>query len=101
MAPSISDAGVLERLRTLGVVLLSEWDTLVFLYNHAASLNTAAQIARLIGYDNSEVGAAMHRLESLGLIQRSRDSQGVRLYRYTEHQEISRQSCLEELAKHI
>ena len=91
------DALVLERLQTLGVTLVIEWDALAFLYRHAASLGAAAQIARLIGYDKAEIAAALHRLEALGLIQRSRDSQGIRLYRFSVHPEPSRHSCLLEL----
>jgi predicted transcriptional regulator len=88
---------VLERLQALGVALLSEWDALAFLYSHAASLGTAAQIARFIGYDKAEIGAALQRLETLGLIQRSRDSQGIRLYQFSQPPEPSRHSCLLEL----
>ena len=88
---------VLERLQALGMSLLTEWDALAFLYRHPASLCTAAQIARLIGYDKAEVGAALHNLETLGLIQRSRVSQGIRFYRFSEPQDPSRRSCLLEL----
>jgi DNA-binding MarR family transcriptional regulator len=91
------DALVLERLKALGVTLISEWDTLAFLYTHASSLGTAAQIARLIGYDKAEIGIALHKLETLGLMQRSRVSQGIRIYQFAEPPEASRRSCLEEL----
>jgi hypothetical protein len=79
------------------VSLLSEWDTLTFLYRHAASLGAAARIAPLIGSDKAEVGAALHRLEALGLIQRSRDSQGIRVYKFSMPPEPSRRSSLLEL----
>ena len=85
------------RLKELGVSLLIEWDALAFLHRHAASLGTAAQIARLIGYDKSEIGAALQRLEGLGLIRRSRDSQGIRLYQFWAPSESSRHSGLLEL----
>jgi DNA-binding IclR family transcriptional regulator len=88
---------VLERLQALGVALLSEWDTLAFLYRHSASLGTAAQIARLVGHGKAEIGAALHRLEALGLIERSRDSQGIRFYQFSAPAEPFRQSCLLEL----
>jgi hypothetical protein len=91
------DALVAERLQALGVELLTEWDALVFLYRHAASLCTTAQIAQLIGYDKAEIGAALHKLESLGLIQRSRVSQGMRFYRFSAPEEPSRRSRLLEL----
>jgi hypothetical protein len=91
------DVLVLERLQSISVGLWSEWDTLVFLYRHPASLGTAAQIARLIGYDNSEIAAALHRLEALGLIQRSRDSRGIRLYQLSEPRHPSPNTCLHEL----
>ena len=35
----------------VGISLLSEWDVLVFVYRHGASLTSAEQIARLIGYE--------------------------------------------------
>jgi DNA-binding transcriptional ArsR family regulator len=93
------DALVRDRLNILGVALLAEWDALVFLYRHSASLCTAAQIARLIGYTGTEIGSALHRLEGLGLIQRSRVSQGIRFYRFSEPADPSRKSCLMELMK--
>lgn len=91
------DVLVLERLQALGVALLSEWDALAFLYRHPASLSTAAHIARLVGYDKAEIRAALHRLEGLGLIQRSRDYHGIRLYQFSAPPEPSRHSCLLEL----
>jgi predicted transcriptional regulator len=94
---AVQEAAVLDRLEVLGVDLLTEWDALVFLYRHSASLCTAAQIANLIGYDRAEIGPALQRLETLGLIQRSRVSQGIRFYRFSEPEEPSRQSSLLEL----
>ena len=95
-----SDAAVaLNCLEALGVTQLTEWDALVFLYHHSASLCTVAQIARLIGYDGAEIGPALHRLEALGLIQRSRVSQGIRFYRFSAPADLSRQNCLLELMK--
>jgi predicted transcriptional regulator len=91
------DVLAVERLHVLGVADLTEWDALTFLYRHGASLCTAAQIARLIGYDKADIAAAIHRLEGLGFIQRSRVSQGIRLYRFSAPPESSRQSSLLEL----
>jgi DNA-binding MarR family transcriptional regulator len=88
---------VAERLQVLGVELLSEWDALVFLYHHPASLCTTAQIATLVGYDKTEIGAALHRLEALGFILRSRVFQGIRFYRFLAPKESARRSCLLEL----
>lgn len=100
MAPEKSDDSLAhERLETLGVSLLSEWDALVFLYRHGASLTSAAQIGHLLGYDRAAVSAALERLDSLGLIQRSRGSQGVRLYRFAVPPDPSRYSCFLELMR--
>jgi MarR family len=88
---------VSERLQVLGVELLIEWDALVFLYRHPASLCTTAQVASLVGYDKTEIGAALYRLEALGLILRSRVSQGIRFYRFSEPKESSRRSSVLEL----
>jgi len=64
------------RIRTL-----SEWDVLVFLLRRSTSLVSASQIARLLGYNPGTVADALERLESLELIERSREARGVRLYR--------------------
>jgi DNA-binding MarR family transcriptional regulator len=85
------------RLKALGVIYLSEWDVLTFLHRHAASLCTATQIATLVGYDKAEIGAALNRLEALGLIERSRISQGIRIYQFFEPAERARRSALIEL----
>jgi hypothetical protein len=76
------DALVQECLKNLGLSLLGDWDVLVFLYRHQASLASAEQIARLLGHSSKAVGAALERLESQKLIQRSRSSQGVRFYQF-------------------
>ena len=71
-----------ECLHKAGLSLLCEWDVLVFLYRHHASLASAEQIARLIGYPSFAVGKALEKLEAQGLIWRSRSSQGVRFYQF-------------------
>jgi DNA-binding MarR family transcriptional regulator len=91
------DVLVVEGLQAVGVANLAEWDALTFLYFHAASLCTPAQIAQLVGYDKAEIGAALHKLEALGLLQRSRVSQGIRFYRFSTPAEPSRHACLLEL----
>jgi DNA-binding MarR family transcriptional regulator len=89
--------GISQSLKALGVTHLSEWDVLTFLYRHAASLCTATQIATLTGYDKVETGVALNKLETLDLIQRSRLSQGIRIYKFLEPTEPARRSSLIEL----
>jgi hypothetical protein len=93
----LADLAVGDRLETLGVSQLSQWDVLMFLHRHGTSLTNAAQIGRLVRGDKAAVGAALERLESLGLIQRSRGSQGVRLYRISIPEDPLRYSCFLEL----
>jgi len=70
-------------LKTLGIESLCQWDVLVFLYRHQPTLVGAEHIARLLGDATAEVVAALDSLESSGLVQPSRVSQGVRLYQLT------------------
>lgn len=63
-------------LDVLGISLLSEWDVLAFVHRHGASLTSAEQIARLLGYEDSVVESALDRLEREMLIGRSRPSRG-------------------------
>ena len=70
-------------LKTLGIESLCQWDVLVFLYRHQISLVGAEYLARLLGYASGPVVAALDVLASLRLVERSRVSQGVRLYRFT------------------
>jgi biotin operon repressor len=79
---NLPDILVQRCLQSLGVSLLSDWDVLVFLYRHQASLTSADQIARLLGYSSKAVGQALDRLESQKLVLRSRFSQGVRFYQF-------------------
>ena len=97
MAIEKSQDALVERFDALGLAFLTEWDALVFLYRHPVSLCTAAQMAELIGYDKGEIAAALNRLEALGLVQRSRVSQGIRFYRFSMPEEDFRRSCLIEL----
>jgi hypothetical protein len=84
------------RLQALGVGLLADWGSLVFLFRHTARLCIAAQIAQLIGYDRAEIGPVLRRLETLGLFQRSRVVLRIRFYRFSEPAEPSRQGSLLE-----
>lgn len=73
MEPGNASAGQVEDwLRTLGIVSLTQWDMLVFLYHHQTTLVGAEYIARLLGYATAPVVAALEVLESLGLVGRSR-----------------------------
>jgi hypothetical protein len=84
-------------LKSLGVATLSEWDILAFLCRHGASLTSAAEIALLVGGTKAGVSAVLERLTSLELIQRSRGSQGVRLYQSSIPTDPLRCSCLTAL----
>ena len=84
-------------LKTLGIESLCQWDVLVFLYRHQSSLVSAESIARFLGYATAEVVAALDSLESSGLVERSRVSQGVRLYQVTASAAPARRDALERL----
>jgi hypothetical protein len=79
----ILDTEIGEWLTTLGIASLCQWDLLVFLYRHQMSLVGADHLARLSGYATEAVVAAMDDLVSLGLVGRSRVSQGARFYQFT------------------
>ena len=84
-------------LKTLGIELLCQWDVLVFLYRHQSSLVSAEHIARFLGYATAEVVAALDSLESAVLVERSRVSQGVRLYQVTASADPALRDALERL----
>jgi hypothetical protein len=91
------EAVVNKWLETLGITLLCEWDVLIFLYRHNTSLVSAEQIARLLGYRKVAVGAALDVLEAESLIQRSRGSQGARMYGLSMPADPSRRRGFQEL----
>src|SRR5215472_16125997 len=84
-------------LKTLGVESLPQWDVLVFLCRHLTSLVGAEHIARLLGYETGAVVAALDSLESLGLVNRSRVDQGVRLYQFATPEDTGRGDTLGQL----
>src|SRR5260370_11860026 len=84
-------------LKILGIESLCQWDVLVFLYRHQSSLVSAEQFARILGYANAEAIATLDSLESSGLVERSRVSQGVRLYQLTAPADPARRDALERL----
>jgi biotin operon repressor len=73
---------VVKHLGTLGIAHLAEWDVLAFIYRHGTSLVSAERIASLLGYSKATVGSALDSLTTKGLVQRSRNSRGVRLYQF-------------------
>jgi DNA-binding MarR family transcriptional regulator len=91
------DLPVEDWLKTLGIEALRQWDVLVFLYRHQSSLVSAEHIARFLGYATAEVVAALDNLESSGPVERSRVSQGVRLYQFTAPADPARRDALERL----
>jgi hypothetical protein len=76
------DVAIAGWLRDLGITSLCQWDLLVFLYQHQTSLLSTNHFARLLGYATESVLSAMDALETLGLVGRSRVSQGARLYQF-------------------
>lgn len=66
----------------LKIYHIAEWDVLAFLSRHGSTLASAEQIARLLGHSRVTVGSALDLLTTAGLVQRSRSSNGVRLYRF-------------------
>ena len=84
-------------LKTLGIATPCQWDVLVFVYRHQSSLVSAGQIAHFLGYATADVVAALDSLESSGLVERSRVSQGVRLYQLTAPADPTRRDALERL----
>ena len=84
-------------LKTLGIESLCQWDVLVFLYRHQPTLASTEHIALFVGYATAEVVAALDSLESSGLVERSRVSQGVRLYQVTASADSARREALERL----
>ena len=71
-------------MTTLGIAHLAEWDVLAFIYSHGPSLASAEKIAALLGYSKPDVGSALESLTAHGLVKRSRNSRGVRLYQFTD-----------------
>ena len=91
------DLQVAGWLKTLGIESLCQWDVLVFLYRHQPTLVRAEHISRLLGNTTAEDVAALDSLESSGLVERSRVSQGVRLYQLTAPADPTRRDALERL----
>lgn len=81
MTPHLSsEAEIADWITTLGVTSLCQWDVLVFLSSHQATLLGVESLARLLGYALEPLVAALDALEALALVERSRVSQGARLY---------------------
>jgi DNA-binding transcriptional ArsR family regulator len=71
-----------DHFEALKIYHIAEWDVLAFLFRHGQTLASAEQIAWLIGYTRIRVGSALDSLTGSGLVERSRSSNGVRLYRF-------------------
>jgi DNA-binding MarR family transcriptional regulator len=84
-------------LKTLGIASLCQWDMLVFLQRHPSLLIGVEHIPFFLGYAAAEVVAALDSLDSIGLVERSRVSQGVRLYEVTASAEPARRDALVRL----
>ena len=92
-----SDVEVGGWLKTLGIESLCQWDVLVFFHGHQMSLLRPAYLASLLGYEIGAVAAVLDVLEALRLVEPSRVSQGVRLYRFTVQADPQRRDASERL----
>jgi DNA-binding MarR family transcriptional regulator len=93
----IRELSVLSYFKTVGISRLSDWDVLAFIHRHGVSLASADQIARLTGYENTVISGALDRLEAEKLIQRSRVSRGICVYRVLDPTNAERKHRLESL----
>ncbi len=91
------DLGIAECLEALGIDQLCQWDVLVFLHRHHASLAGGEQIAHFLGYGSAAVTEALSRLDHLGLARRSRASQGTRLYEFRRPDDFPRDQIIDHL----
>ena len=95
---SRSDLLVQQYLQSIGITGLCDWDVLVFLYRHPTSLASVEQIARFVGCPGNEVGDALDKLDSRGLIKRSRTSQDARMYQFVYSEALlAPESCFRQL----
>lgn len=67
-------------LETLGINEICQLDVLVFLHHHRTALLSAEQMAGFMCHGSAAVVAALDHLESLRIVERSRLSQGARIY---------------------
>jgi predicted transcriptional regulator len=86
-------------LDVLQISTVTEWDVLVFLHRHGTILVKAESVAQLIGYDKDSVGKALDNLVSLGVVRRSRSSQGVRFYRFDVPLNSAIEQSMEQLLR--
>jgi DNA-binding MarR family transcriptional regulator len=84
-------------LKGLGISLLSELDLLTFVHRRGVTLASAGQIACLVGYEIAVVDSALDRLEREKLIERSRPSKGVFLFRFLAPIDAERKRFLQQL----
>ena len=71
-----------DLLQTLGIDEVCQWDVLVFLHRHRDALLGVDHIAGLLGHEKGAIASALDHLESVGLVERSRLSHGVRQYHF-------------------
>jgi DNA-binding MarR family transcriptional regulator len=93
-----TELSIASRLESVGISLLSEWDVLIFMYRHRATLMSARQIALLLGYETPLVRSALERLLREKLIKRSRIVRGVRFYQILPPTDAEREHHLQQLA---
>ena len=84
-------------LDVLQISTVTEWDVLVFLHRHGTILVKAETVALLVGHEKDSVGKALDIFVSLGLVRRSRSSQGVRFYRF----DVPLNSAIEQSTKQL
>jgi DNA-binding MarR family transcriptional regulator len=93
----IMELSVQSCLDGTGILQLSEWDVLIFVYRRGASLISTDQVARLIGYDKKVVSNVLDRLEREKLIERSPPSRGVCFYRIPASTGAGQRCCLRQI----
>lgn len=67
------------------------------MYRHGVTLASAEQIASLVGYEIAVVDSALEQLEREKLMERSRPSRGVCLFRFLAPTDAELRCCLKQL----
>jgi hypothetical protein len=88
-----------HHLEILDISAIAEWDVLAFLHRHGTTIAGGVYLVRMIGYNQSMIESALDKLTRSGLIQGSRGSDGIGLYKSIPLDTPARQNSFEALIK--
>ena len=98
-AEESQDKLIKECLGCLGISSIYEWDVLLFLHRHGATITHNGELAQFVGYESRAVSDALDKLRDRGLVASSRPNSRCELYQVSVNTRAEYNTSFQQLIR--